>query len=86
MLEMKSTTTNICFEPQKTESGDALYFVLSFFLFIFFCSSCFFSLQASTEEYKYIHLRFSVHFMFLLWTSFFFCFLKRTGMVLYVFY
>ena len=71
ILEMKSTTTNICFKPQKTQSGDALYFFLTFLLFIFFCSSCFFCLRASTEEYKHMHLRFSVHLMFLFWRFFF---------------
>ena len=40
----------------------------------FFCSSCFFCLRASTEEYKHMHLRFFVHLMFLLWRSFFFAF------------
>jgi len=83
---MKSTTTNIFFNPQKTESGDALYIFLSFLIFIFFCSSCFFCLQASTEDYKDMHLRFVVHLMFLCGDLLFFCFLKRTGMVLYVFY
>jgi len=82
---MKSTTTIICFNPPKIESGDALYFFLSYLLFIFFCSSCFFCLQASTEDYKDMHMRFVVHLMFILWISFFFCFLKRTNMVLYVF-
>ena len=33
-----------------------------------------------------MHLRFSFRLMFVLWRSFFFCFLKRTSMVLYVFY
>jgi len=49
------------FKSQKTDYGDALYFFLSFLLFIFFCSSCFFCLQASTEDYKYMHVRFAVH-------------------------
>jgi len=83
---MKSTTTNIFFNQQKTEFGDALYIFLSFHLFIFFCSSCLFCLQASTEDYKDMHLRFVVHLMFLLWTSFYFWFLKQNGTVLYVFY
>jgi len=85
MLEMNCTTTNIFFNQQKTESGDALYIFLSFLLFIFFCSSCFFCLHASTKEYKHIHLIFSFHLLFLLSISFF-CFLNRTGMVLYVLY
>jgi len=33
-----------------------------------------------------MHLRFVVHLSIFLWISFFFCFLKRIGIVLYVFY
>ena len=61
--------------------------MLYIFFWAFLCSSCFFCLQASTEEHKHMHMRFSFHLMFLLWISFFFfCFLKWTGMVLYVFF
>ena len=49
------------FKSQNIDYGDALYFFLSFLLFIFFCSSCFFCLQASTEDYKHMHVRFAVH-------------------------
>ena len=86
MLEMKSTTTNIFFKQQKIESRDAFSIFLTFHLFIFFCSSCLFYLQASTEDYKDMHLRFVVHLRFLLWTSFYFWFFKRNGTVLDVFY
>ena len=40
-------------------------FFLNFLLFMFFCSSFFFCLNASTDEYKHMHLRFSVHVMVL---------------------
>jgi len=83
---MKSTTTNIFFKQQKTKSGDVFSIFLTFHLFIFFCSSSFFCLHSSTEEYKHIHLIFSFDLLFLLSITFFFWFLNRTGMVLYVFF
>jgi len=78
------------FNHQKTESDDALYIFLIFLLFIFFCSSFFFCLQSSTEEYKHIHLIFSFDLLFLLSINFFFlvsqpnwydslCFLLRSN-------
>jgi len=82
MLEIKSTTTSICFKPQKTEylSTSIFCFELSqsnmyFSFYIYFDVPfilCFFCLQAWTEEYKHMHLRISVHLMFLLSTSYFF--------------
>jgi len=62
---MKITTTNIFFKPQKIEYVDAWYFFLNFLLFMFFYSSFFCSLNASTDEYKHMHVRFSVHVMVL---------------------
>ena len=83
---MKSTTTLLFFKQQKIEFGDAISIFLTFHLFIFFCSSSFFCLQSSTEDYKHIHVIFSNDFLFFLSKPFFFWFLNRTGMVLYVFY
>jgi len=75
-----------CVLNHKNRLWRCFIFFLSFLVFIFFCSSFFFCLQASTEDYKHMHMRFFVHLMFLLWRCFFFCFLKWTSMVLYVFY
>ena len=81
-----SSFDRVIFKSQKNDYGDGLYFFLSFVMFIFFCSSFFFCLQASTDDYKHMHMRFAVHLMFLLFRSFLFSFFKLTGMVLYVFY
>ena len=79
MLEMKSTTTSIYFKPQKTKywSSSIFSFELSqsnnyFSFYIYFDVPfilCFFCLQAWTEEYKHMHLRFSVHLIFFFWLS-----------------
>jgi len=77
------------FKSQKIDYGDALYFFLSFLLFIFFSSSCFFCLQASTEDYKHMHVRFAVHLMFLclnpIWRCFIFFFeLSSVHLLLFI--
>jgi len=92
---MKSTTTSICFKPQKTEYGDALYFFFSFlnqtciFLFIFtliFRSSYVsFVYRLELKSTNTCIWDFSFIFCFFC-GDLFLCFLKRTGMVLYVFY
>jgi len=79
------------FISQKKDYGDGFYFFLSFVLIIFFCSSLsFFSLQASTNAYKDMHLRFAIHlsifvvdiFFFLVSQAnwyFCFCFFQRSN-------
>ena len=68
---MKSTTTNIFFNQQKTDSGDA-----SSIHHLPWRGVC------STEDYKHIHVIWTYDFFVFVQT---FHFLNRTGMVLYVF-
>ena len=81
ILEMESTTTNICGKLQTTQSGDALYFFPTFLLFIMFLLFKGFNWRVQTHASKIFRSSY-VSFV----EIFFFCFLKRTGMVLYVFF
>jgi len=86
----------ICFKPQKIEYGDALYFFLSFlnqigiFIFIF---TLIFRLSYVSFVYR-LELNstntciwdFPFILCFFCGDLYFFCFLKRTSMVHYVFY
>jgi len=49
------------FKSQKTDYGDALYFFWAFFYSSSSVHHVFFCLQASTEDYKHMHVRFAVH-------------------------